>query len=307
MDFEHISVLKDESIEYLNIQPNKNYVDGTLGKGGHSYEILKHNSPKGLLLGIDRDPEALAAAKDTLREFGDRAILVNDTFNHINNIVYDNGLSTISGVLLDLGVSSHQLTSETRGFSFRGSAKLDMRMGAGEITAADIVNSYSQDQLQSIFSKYGEERYSKTIAQKIVEYRESQKFETTDQLVEVIEGVYANRPKTKIHPATKVFQALRIEVNQEFEILEEALENILEVLEVGGRIAIITFHSLEDRIVKEFFKKYKIQGKVNKYGKDERDGVLEILTKKPIVPSEKEVKANPRSRSAKLRVAQKLK
>ncbi len=306
MEFEHISVLKNEAIDYLQVTSNKHYVDGTVGKGGHSYEILRRNSPKGLLLGIDRDPEALTAARITLSEFGDRAILVNTTFNTIKQVVYDAGLSTVHGILLDLGVSSHQLTHPRRGFSFKGSAPLDMRMGASEVTAADIVRTYSQDQLQSIFSRYGEERYSKTIAREIVTLRDQQPFETTDQLVAVIERVYKNKPKQKIHPATKVFQALRIEVNQELALLEECLEASIDILEPGGRLVVITFHSLEDAIVKIFFKKHARKGKVNKYGKDDREGIFEIITKKPVTPSAEEVAHNPRARSAKVRVAQKI-
>lgn len=306
MEFEHISVLKNEAIDALQVTPNKHYVDGTLGKGGHSYEILRRNSPKGLLLGIDRDPEALTAARITLSEFGDRAILVNTTFNTIKQVVYDAGLSTVHGILLDLGVSSHQLTHPGRGFSFKGSAPLDMRMGASEITAADIVRTYSQDQLQSIFSRYGEERYSKTIAREIVTLRDQQPFETTDQLVAVIEKVYKNKPKQKIHPATKVFQALRIEVNQELALLEECLEESIDILDSGGRLVVITFHSLEDAIVKNFLKRHARKGKVNKYGKDDRAGIFEIITKKPLTPSPQEVADNPRARSAKLRVAEKI-
>jgi 16S rRNA (cytosine1402-N4)-methyltransferase len=306
MEFKHTSVLLEESIEALNLKEGGCYVDGTLGRGGHSYEILRR-SPKGLLLGIDRDPAALKAAQATLEPFKGRFKLFNTTYDALPTIVYDSGLTTINGILLDLGVSSYQLSDTSRGFSFQSDGPLDMRMGAGDVTAADIVNTYSAPQLQQIFSEYAQERYAKTVAQAIVKAREEQPFTTSGQLAKVVEAVYARyRSRSKIHPATKVFQALRIEVNQEIDILKKALEASLKLLAPGGRIVVITFHSLEDKVVKEFFKDYGMKGKVNKYGSDDRQGELLVITKKPIVPTASEVKRNPRARSAKLRVAEKI-
>ncbi len=308
MKFEHTSVLRDESIEYLAIQPNKTYIDGTLGGGGHAYEILTRSGPKGVLLGIDRDPAALSAAGERLASFGKRSILVNDTYDNIRSIAYDHGIQSVHGILLDLGVSSYQLADPTRGFSFQGDFPLDMRMGAGATrTAADIVNTWDADALQDIFSRYGEERYSKTIARAIVEAREQQPFTTTGRLVAVIQGVYAGRPRPKIHPATKVFQALRIAVNDELGILEKCLREGIELLEPGGRFVVITFHSLEDRIVKHVFKEQGVTEKRNKYGAAPvHTSGLRIITKKPILPSAQEITRNPRARSAKLRVVEKI-
>lgn len=306
MTYEHHSVLLKEAVDGLNITPDGIYVDGTLGGGGHSLEIVKCLSLKGLLIGIDQDPESIFAAQKVLSPFGERVKLVNDNFRNVKQILNDLRLNQIHGILLDLGLSSFELQDPRRGFSFMGSNPLDMRMGAGSLTAAEILNTYSAERLQEVFSQYGEERYSKTIAVRIVEERESRPFKTTDQLTGLIEAVYKGKPRPKIHPATKVYQALRIEVNNELGAIRDCLRDVMPYLAPGGRISIISFHSLEDRIVKEFFKDHSILEKKNKYGKSpSAKGELTIITKKPITPSQKEVIENPRSRSAKLRIAEK--
>jgi 16S rRNA (cytosine1402-N4)-methyltransferase len=310
MEFKHESVLPKEVIEYLDPKPNDNFIDCTLGGGGHAREILKLISPNGKLLGIDLDPEAIKAAKMKLQEFGDRAILINDNYKNLNIIIQDQkGFNQINGVLLDLGLSSYELEDETRGFSFRGSSFLDMRFGATEKTAAYIINQYKEENLIRIFKEYGEERYAKQIAREIINQRKLQPIRTTEQLVKIIEQVYQNKPKLKIHPATKVFQALRIEVNHELENLQELLPQALNLLAKGGRLVVISFHSLEDRIVKEFFKnqaKGCICPPKLPICTCNHEPSLKILTKKIIIPSLGEVKKNPRSRSAKLRAAIKL-
>jgi len=306
MTYEHLSVLLVEAVEGLNINPDGTYVDGTLGGGGHSLEIVKSLSLKGLLIGIDQDPESIFAAQKVLKPFGKRATLVNDNFRNIKQILNDLGINQINGILLDLGLSSFELQDSSRGFSFLGSNPLDMRMGAGSLTAAEILNTYTAQRLQSIFSQYGEERYSKTIAVSIVKERELRPFKTTDQLTGLIEAVYKGKPRPKIHPATKVYQALRIEVNNELGAIRDCLQDVMPFLAPGGRISIISFHSLEDRIVKDFFKDHSILEKKNKYGKSPSvKGELTIITKKPITPTDQEIRENPRSRSAKLRIAEK--
>lgn len=309
MEFKHQPVLVKEVLEYLAPQPNENFVDCTLGGGGHASEILKLTEPDGKLVGIDLDPEAIKAAKEKLLNFGDRAILINDNYKNLKKIIYDAGFNQINGILLDLGLSSYELEDETRGFSFRGSEVLDMRFGATEKTAAYIINQYKEENLTRTFKEYGEERYAGQIAREIVTERKTQPISTTDQLVKIIEQVYKNKPKLKIHPATKVFQALRIEVNHELENLQEILPQAMELLSKGGRLAVISFHSLEDRIVKEFFKN-EAKGcicppKLPVCNCNHKPS-LKILTKKIIIPSSGEIKNNPRSRSAKLRAVVKL-
>jgi 16S rRNA (cytosine1402-N4)-methyltransferase len=310
MEFKHQPVLVKEVLEYLDPKPNENFVDCTLGGGGHAQEILKLTGPGGKLIGIDLDPEAIKAAKEKLKNFGDRAILINDNFKNLKQIIYDaGGFNQINGILLDLGLSSYELEDETRGFSFRGSSFLDMRFGATEKTAAYIVNQYKEENLTRIFKDYGEERYAKLIARDIVKERKITPIRTTDQLVKIIEKIYPHNPKSKIHPATKVFQALRIEVNHELENLQEILPQAMDLLAKGGRLVVISFHSLEDRIVKDFFKNEakgcicppKLPVCVCNHQPN-----LEILTKKIIIPSLGEIKNNPRSRSAKLRAAIKI-
>jgi len=311
MKFQHEPVLVKEVLEYLAPRPNENFVDCTLGGGGHAKEILERTAPDGKLLGIDLDEEAIKAANESLKQFGNRFIAIKDNFKNLKQIIYVAEFNNISGVLLDLGLSSHELQDAARGFSFKGSAWLDMRFGENGKTAAEIINNYKEEELSRIFKEYGEERHAKLIAREIIKERKINKITKTDQLVGIIERIYKNKPKPKkIHVATKVFQALRIEVNDELNNLKKVLPQALETLTEGGRLAVISFHSLEDRIVKEFFKreakecicppKFPICNCGHK-------AQLKILTKKIIIPSWAEIKSNPRSRSAKLRVAQKIK
>lgn len=309
MEFKHQSVLVNEVIQYLSPKSNENFVDCTVGGGGHAKSILELTKPNGKVLGIDLDPEAIKAASLNLQRFGSRAVFINDNFKNLKKIIYDAGFTQINGILLDLGVSSFELEDETRGFSFRGSSFLDMRFGATEKTAAYIVNQYKEENLSRIFKNYGEERYAKLIARAIVNERKIQPIRTTEQLVKIIEKVYQHKPKLKINPATKVFQALRIEVNHELENLEEILPQALESLDKGGRIVVISFHSLEDRIVKDFFRQEargcicppKVPICTCKH-----QPKIKILTRKIIIPTNQEIKENPRSRSAKLRAAVKI-
>ncbi|MBD3359527.1 MAG: 16S rRNA (cytosine(1402)-N(4))-methyltransferase RsmH [Candidatus Buchananbacteria bacterium] len=310
MKFEHKPVLLDEVVEYLKPQPNQNFIDCTVGGGGHAKAILQKTGPNGKLLGIDLDIQAIEAAKQNLQEFKDRIILINDNYQNLKQILYDTGFNKINGILLDLGLSSYQIQAKTRGFSFKGDSFLDMRFGETEQTAADIINKYKEADLIRIFKEYGEERYAKQIAQEIVDLRKKQPITKTNQLVDIIEKVYKNKPKPKkIHVATKVFQALRIEVNNELANLKKILPQALEALFKNGRLVVISFHSLEDKIVKEFFKKES---------KDclcppqipvcvcEHKAQLKILTKKVVKPSQTEIMKNPRSRSAKLRAVVKI-
>jgi len=310
MEFVHQPVLVKEVLQYLAPKPDEDFIDCTLGGGGHAQEILKLTGPKGKLLGIDLDPQSINAAKEKLQSFGDRAILINDNFKNLKKIIYDaGGFNHISGILFDLGISSYELEDQTRGFSFRGSAFLDMRFGATEKTAAYIINQYKEENLTRIFKDYGEERYAKQIAREIVTERKIQPIRTTEQLVKLIEKVYQHKPKLKIHPATKIFQALRIEVNHELENLQQVLPQAMELLVKGGRLVVISFHSLEDRIVKEFMKneaKGCICPPKLPICTCNHKPSLKILTKKIIIPSLGEIKNNPRSRSAKLRAAMKL-
>lgn len=310
MKFEHIPVLLNEVIDFLDPQPNQNFIDCTLGGGGHAKEILLKTTPKGKLLGIDLDVEAINAARENLQEFKNRIILVNDNYQNLKQILYDTGFNKINGILLDLGLSSYQIQTKTRGFSFQGDSFLDMRFGATDKTAADILNNYKESDLIQIFKEYGEERYSKQIAKEIVDLRKKEEISKTNQLVQIIEKVYQNKPKPKkIHVATKVFQALRIEVNNELDNLKKILPQALEVLQSNGRLVVISFHSLEDKIVKDFFKKE---------AKDclcppqipvcqcDHKAQLKILNKKVIKASETEIAVNHRSRSAKLRAVIKI-
>ncbi len=310
MEFKHVPVMLNEVLEYLKPQANENFVDCTLGGGGHAKAILQKTSPNGKLIGIDLDPEAVEAARKNLQEFKSRTILFNDNYKNLAKIIYDAGINTISGILLDLGLSSYELQDQSRGFSFKGSNFLDMRFGSTKQTAADILNQYREEDLIRIFKEYGEERHAKLIAKAIVAERKENKIETTDQLVSLIEKVYANKPKPKkIHVATKVFQALRIEVNQELDNLKEILPIALNILEQGGRLVIISFHSLEDKIVKEFFKK-EAKGCICPPElpdcRCQHIPQIKILTKKVVFPQESEMQNNPKSRSAKLRAAVKI-
>lgn len=308
----HIPVLLKETIEFLKPKEGDVFIDATVGLGGHAEEILKNIGESGLLLGIDRDLKALEIAKRGLDRFRKRVWLVNDDFRNIEKISRRYKLGSVDGILLDLGVSSFQLEDRERGFSFRLEGPLDMRMDRrNKLTASEVVNNYEKDELEKIFKRYGEEKFSRKIAQKIVDKRKEKKIGTTKELRNIILETLPERYKRslKIDPATKIFQALRIEVNDEINALKEFLPQALRILKKRGRLAIISFHSLEDRIVKEFFKAEEKgcicpkEFPICRCGKKPR---LKIITKKPILPSEEEIEINPRARSAKLRVAQKL-
>ena len=310
MEFKHKSVLLNECIEGLNIKKDGIYVDGTLGGGGHSYEILRKLSPNGRLIGIDRDKDALNTASKKLNEFNNFTT-VHDNHANILEILKNLGIQGVDGILLDLGVSSYQLDEASRGFSYMNDAPLDMRMNREDkISAYEVVNNYSEEKLSRIFFDYGEERYSKSIAKKICKVREENKISTTLELVEVIKSAMPSSAlNEKQHPAKRVFQAIRIEVNEELTKLKQAVEDSIKALNNGGRLAIITFHSLEDKIVKHTYE--DMQGRCTcpkdfpvcvcnyiSYGR--------IVNKKPIISNEEELKENPRARSAKLRIFERI-
>lgn len=306
MQFNHISVLADEVIENLNIKEDGIYVDLTLGKGGHSKKILEKLSNKGRLIGLDQDQDALNAAKENLKDFSNVSF-IKSNFENIDKVLEDLGISKIDGALMDIGVSSYQIDNKDRGFSYMNEGPLDMRMDReNELTAAKVLNEYPTDQLVRIFSSYGEERYSKTIARKIVERRAEKPFESTFDLRDLIQKTSrSNEP----HPEKRVFQALRIEVNRELEVLEKTLEKVIDHLDIDGRLCVISFHSLEDRIVKNTF---------NDLAKDcicppelpvcvcNHKAKIKIITKKPIVANKEELDLNSRAKSAKLRVCQRI-
>lgn len=298
--FRHAPVLLAEVVAGLAPRPGGRYVDGTLGGGGHAAAILEASAPDGRLLGIDADPAALLAAGARLAPFGERATLVHGNFRDLARLARAGGFEPIDGLLLDLGVSSHQLDTPERGFSFLADAPLDMRLDpTGGETAADIVNETPEGALADLIYRYGEERGSRRIARAIAEARRRRSIATTGELAEVVARALGGR-HGKIHPATRTFQALRIAVNRELDNLEAALPQAVELLAPGGRLAVIAFHSLEDRIVKLFF---RAESGYGGSGGPER---LRIITKKPIEAGEGEVRANPRARSAKLRVAERI-
>lgn len=310
MEFKHTSVLFEECMEGLNIKPDGIYVDGTLGGGGHSSGICERLSEEGLLIGIDRDTDALAAASARLEKYPCRKIFVQSNYSDIKDVLDDLGIEEIDGALLDLGVSSFQLDNPERGFSYMQEAPLDMRMSQDDdFTAYDVVNTYSAEELRDIIHKYGEERWAARIADFIVKARKDKPLENTAELVDVIKAaIPAAARRDGPHPAKRTFQAIRIEVNDELGQLERAIDEFCDVLAPGGRLCVITFHSLEDRIVKDIINKrinpctcpkefpVCVCGKV---------GDIQKKSNKPIPPSAEEVEANPRSRSAKLRIAQK--
>ena len=306
MEFNHIPVLKDECINGLNIKQGGIYVDGTLGGAGHSYIILQKLNNTGKLIGIDRDKEALAVASERLSSYSN-FIAVHDNHVNILNILNELNISGVDGILLDLGVSSYQLDEASRGFSYMHDADLDMRMNKEDkITAKFVVNNYSEEELCRIFFDYGEEKFSKSIARGIVKAREEKEITTTLELVEIIkQSVPKKALQEKGHPAKRVFQAIRIEVNSEIKLLEEGIEDCVKALNTGGRLCVISFHSLEDRIVKRVFE--KMQGKCT-CPKDLQKCVCnyvsygKIITKKPILPTDYEMEINSRSKSAKLRI-----
>lgn len=300
----HIPVLTKEILNYFDFKKGGVYIDCTLGGGGHSKAILENIYPHGLLIGIDQDTEAIEIAEEELKSYIDKVKLVKGNFKNLEGILSDLKIETVSGIVFDLGVSFHQLKEKERGFSFKEDSHLDMRMDLTQKFNADIlINSYSEKDLAEIFEKYGEERFSKRIARLIVAERKKKAITTTKQLTDLI---IRSLPRTKkrkswrIHPATRVFQAIRIEVNQELRALEKGLNQAIRVLENKGRICVISYHSLEDRIVKHLFKEAEREGKEQKYYG------LKIITKKPIRPSSDEVRDNPKARSAKLRVAEKI-
>lgn len=310
MDFEHIPVLFNEVMEALDIKPDGIYVDGTVGGGGHSEGICKRLSSEGMLVAVDRDTEALAAAKQRLEDYGCRKEFVHANYSDISEIAAAAGRK-VQGILLDLGVSSYQLDNPERGFSYMHDAPLDMRMDASDrLTAYDIVNGYSREELTRIIKDYGEERWASRIAEFIVRERSGSPINSTVRLTEVIKAaIPAKARRTGPHPAKRTFQAIRIEVNDELGHLREAVEKLPDLLESGGRIAIITFHSLEDRIVKTEFERRLdpcICPKELPVCVCGRVADVKRVTRKPVVPTAEETETNPRARSAKLRVLEKL-
>ena len=309
MEFKHLPVMLNEVIDGLSIKPNGVYVDGTLGGAGHSKEILKRLSKEGHLIGIDRDEEALQAAKENLKEF-DNVMYVHGNHDDIKNILQELQIEKVDGILLDLGVSSYQLDERNRGFSYLGENALDMRMDKTQnIDAKFVVNTYKEDELSKIIYEYGEERFSRQIAKNICLYRKNKEIETTKELVEIIEKSIPAFAKKDGHPAKRTFQAIRIEVNNEIKPLYNTVKDSIDVLEQGGRLAIITFHSLEDRAVKNAF--LEASGKCTcpsdlPYCVCGEKKVGNIITRKPIVASNKEQEYNSRSKSAKLRIFEKI-
>jgi len=310
LNFEHTPVLLKEAIDGLNIKEDGIYVDGTLGGAGHSLEIVKRLT-SGKLIGIDQDLDAIGKAREVLKDGSDKIILVHDNYVNIEEILSSLHIEKVDGILLDIGVSSHQLDEEERGFSYNKDAPLDMRMDeTQDFTAWDVVNKYSEEELKRIIWDYGEERWAKRIAEFIVNERKTKPIDTTLQLVDVIKKAIPKKVRMEgHHPAKKTFQAIRIEVNGELEVLEKSIPKMCRLLNKGGRIAIITFHSLEDRIVKETFKELN---------KDcicppeipicvcDKKQEIKIITRKPITPTESEIERNPRSRSSKLRIAERV-
>ncbi len=307
MNFQHTSVLLEETIANLKIKPDGTYVDGTLGGAGHASEVCKRLSATGRFIGIDQDDAAIAAAGERLREFGERVTIIRSNYCNMVSRLQERGILGVDGILLDLGVSSYQLDTAERGFTYREDAPLDMRMDQrAELSAFDVVNGYSEEQLVRILRDYGEERFARNIARNICTARQEEPIRTTGELTEMIKrSIPAKIRATGGHPAKRTFQAIRIEVNQELTVLEESLDGMIDLLNDGGRLCVITFHSLEDRIVKNIFRKNEhpctcppdfpvcVCGKKSK-------GT--VITRKPILPGEEEMTVNPRSKSAKLRV-----
>lgn len=308
MEFKHQPVMLEECIKGLNIKKNGIYVDGTIGGAGHSREIVKKLSEKGLLIGIDRDNDALSASAKILETYKN-VKLVYGNHDDIKQILEQLGIEKVDGILLDLGVSSYQLDEKTRGFSYLGENELDMRMDKNqELTAKKVVNEYKQEKLADIIYNYGEERFSKIIARNICEYRKNETIETTKQLVEIIKKSIPLSKQKDGHPAKKTFQAIRIEVNNEIKPLEETISKSIEALKSGGRLCVITFHSLEDRAVKQAMNRAKGMCTCPKdipYCVCGAKELGKVITKKPIVASKEEQEENSRSKSAKLRIFEK--
>lgn len=307
MIFEHKSVLLYETVDSLNIKPDGIYVDGTLGGGGHAFEVASRLGENGRLIGIDQDADAIKAASERLEPYKDKVTIVRSNYRNIREVLTGLGISKVDGIYLDLGVSSYQLDTAERGFTYRENAPLDMRMDQrNDKTAADIVNDYSEMELFRVIRDYGEDKFAKNIAKHIVRARENGRIETTDQLVEIIKAAIPAKMRAEGgHPAKRTFQAIRIELNKELEVLTESIDTMIDLLNPEGRLSIITFHSLEDRIVKLRFRDNEnpcicppnlpmcVCGKKSK-GK--------VVTRKPIIPDDVEIEENKRSKSSKLRV-----
>lgn len=304
-DFTHYTVMKNEAVDALNCKDGLVYVDCTLGGGGHSELILQKISPNGKLISFDIDQDAIDAASERLKAYKNLTI-VKDSYTNVKQVLKNLGIEKITGgILFDLGASYHQLTKQERGFSFSKEAPLDMRFNMdSNFSAYDVVNDYSEDELVKIFSEYGEERFSKRIAKKIVEQRKIKKLETTTELADLIVNC-TPKVKSHIHPATRVFQAIRIEVNHELQNVKNTLNDVLDLLDFGAIISVISFHSLEDRLVKQTFKYYstRCHCERNQMVCNCPPPVIELVNKKPMMASEEEIKENPPSRSAKLRIA----
>lgn len=311
MEFKHKSVLLFETVDNLNIRPDGIYVDGTLGGGGHSFQILKRLGDNGRLIGIDQDEDALNAAGKRLAIFEDKVTTVRSNYCHMKQVLHDLGIDKVSGIVLDLGVSSYQLDEPERGFTYREDVPLDMRMDRRQPkTAKNIVNEYSEMELFRIIRDYGEDKFAKNIAKHIVAARAKKEIETTGELIEIIKAaIPAKIRMAGGHPAKKTFQAIRIELNAELEVLQNSLDDMIDLLEDGGRICVITFHSLEDRIVKTIFKKNENPCTCPSHfpvcvcGKKPKG---RVITRKPIVPSDEELEENSRSKSSKLRVFERI-
>lgn len=307
MEFAHKSVLLEETIDNLNIKPDGIYVDGTLGGAGHSEQIVKRLGEGGRLIGIDQDEDAIAAASKRLEPYGDKVTIVRDNYQNFRRILDELNIQKVDGILLDLGVSSYQLDNADRGFTYRVDAPLDMRMDNRQTkTAKDIVNDYSEAELFRILKDYGEERYAKSIAYHICKYRENKVIETTEELNDIIRGsIPAKARNGQGHPSKQTFQAIRIELNRELDVLRDSIDGMIASLNPGGRLCIITFHSLEDRIVKLAFRKNENpcicppNFPVCTCG---RKPLGKVITIKPIIPGERELEENSRSKSSKLRV-----
>ena len=305
----HVSVLLNEAIDGLNIREEGIYVDCTLGYAGHSKEILKRIK-RGKLFAFDQDIDAILYSTNVLSDVGDNFEIIKSNFINLKEELNTRGIKNVDGILFDLGVSSPQLDEETRGFSYHNDAPLDMRMDKdNKFSAYNVVNEYSVGQLTKIFFEYGEEKYSKNIAKKIVEYRKNKQVETTLELVDIIKSAVPMKRILQSHPAKKIFQAIRIEVNKELYVIEHVLPTAIDLLNKGGRICVITFHSLEDKIVKRIFNEYsKVDDIVKGLPEipDEYKPKIKLINKKVITPSDDELKNNNRSRSAKLRIVEKL-
>lgn len=311
MEFKHVSVLLEETIDSLNIKPDGIYVDGTLGGGGHSLEICKRLGPNGRLIGIDQDMDAIKAATERLKDYNDKVTIVHSNYQDIDSVLRDLSISGVDGIVLDLGVSSYQLDNVERGFTYREDTPLDMRMDQSQpMTAKDIVNEYSEQELYHVIRDYGEDSFAKNIAKHIVRARQDKPIETTGELNEIIRAaIPAKVRQGGGHPSKKTFQALRIELNKELDVLEQSIDKMIELLKPEGRLSIITFHSLEDRIVKNIFRKNMnpcicpSEFPVCTCG---RASMGKVITRKPIIPDEKEIEFNKRAKSSKLRVFERI-